>query len=674
MLPVGKIHGLMLFVCCCFQTTAQSNLEASALADLAIQFDTLQTLGWNTNGENICDFVGVTCNEEGNITRLDLSHFYFNQNLPETFGQLSHLEWLDIHYNNFTSLPTSFSNLQNLKTLSIRGCFENYLPAEVFRLSKLEKLDVSQNHLEYLDSNIGQLTSLKQFICSENNIQSLPTEVINLINLKDLFIDNNLFNSMPSMAGEITSLSTLSMKNNRITVIDPSFFESSSIKYLYLDNNNVSQIPTTIGEADSLLQLYLNGNVLSELPDEIRYLENIETISLSFNQFKNIPCALGDIESLVNLYFKDNNIESVNDCLLNSEQLYFLTLQGNNLGFEELEKFLGVIPFYIYAPQDSILEKEDIYLLPETNVQLESGYSDPNHRYKWYKNGQVIADETGAMLDVNYDSLAVGKYTCSIVNTNLLALELWRNEITIELIEPIVIDTLNIVNVSCFGNNDASISISASGGMNDIKYEWSNGDTLNYIQQVIAGEYDVTITDQITGTSLEEHFLINEPTPINIQPITIPTTNTTLGSIVLNVDGGTAPYNYIWNNGLTDQNIQENLDFGYYEVNVIDNNGCTENLNWTFEMSTSMNELKLIEKNNINFYPNPTDSSIYIKSDCKDLIHFELINAQGKKVLSSSFYESTNLDVSHLNSGIYFLNVEESDHVFTPKNNRLIKL
>ena len=57
----------------------------------------------------------------------------------------------------------------------------------------------------------------------------------------------------------------------------------------------------------------------------------------------------------------------------------------------------------------------------------------------------------------------------------------------------VVEDTVS--NVSCFGGNDGWIDLTVSEATAPYEYLWSNSDTLQDIDTLIAGTYEVTITD-----------------------------------------------------------------------------------------------------------------------------------------------------------------------------------
>ena len=160
---------------------------------------------------------------------------------------------------------------------------------------------------------------------------------------------------------------------------------------------------------------------------------------------------------------------------------------------------------------------------------------------------------------------------------------------TIELQEPDEI-TLQITSsdVNCFGVFDGFITADADGGtpFNGIPQEYNYSFSNNFIEvtdvstniNLGPGIYTVTVSDLNGCSYTSESIYISQPS--DILSIDLDSTdqscNLNNGSITSNVDGGTSPYNYLWNNGATSSSLS-NLSPGIYNVIVTDQNGCIVN-------------------------------------------------------------------------------------------------
>jgi len=137
--------------------------------------------------------------------------------------------------------------------------------------------------------------------------------------------------------------------------------------------------------------------------------------------------------------------------------------------------------------------------------------------------------------------------------------------------------TFTQTNVStCFGTN-GSINTTISGGTNPYTYNWNNGFVTEDLNNLSAGIYLLTVTDN-KGCTAMLNITITEPqSPI----LSFSQTNVNCyggndGSIDLTVNGGTSPFTYIWTNGYTTEDINT-LSSGQYTVQVSDDNSCTQN-------------------------------------------------------------------------------------------------
>ena len=120
-------------------------------------------------------------------------------------------------------------------------------------------------------------------------------------------------------------------------------------------------------------------------------------------------------------------------------------------------------------------------------------------------------------------------------------------------------------------------------------YLWSNGDTTNNIDSLSAGLYSVVITND-NGCVISDSVNISEPNQINISysSVNVTTCQGNNGSIDISITGGTPPYNFLWSNSDTTEDIS-NLLSGIYSLNVIDNNGCTDSVSIIIDEPPSIN-------------------------------------------------------------------------------------
>lgn len=135
--------------------------------------------------------------------------------------------------------------------------------------------------------------------------------------------------------------------------------------------------------------------------------------------------------------------------------------------------------------------------------------------------------------------------------------------------------SLQTVDITCFGISDGQINTSTSGGVTPYTFMWSNSSSSSNLSSLPAGNYTVTVTDSNGCTTIESTTL-NEPA--QALSFSLTTTDVTCngfsnGDISTVISGGTSPYSYSWDNGITTAN-NPNLSGGTYCLTATDANGC----------------------------------------------------------------------------------------------------
>ncbi len=129
--------------------------------------------------------------------------------------------------------------------------------------------------------------------------------------------------------------------------------------------------------------------------------------------------------------------------------------------------------------------------------------------------------------------------------------------------------------VSCAGGNDGGLQVIATGGHPPYTYSWSNGSTVQMMNNLMAGNYAATVTDS-WGCSTTVTGTVFEPTPLTATHVVIneSTTGTFDGAIDVTVGGGTPPYSFLWSNAMFTEDVS-GLCSGTYSAIITDANGCT---------------------------------------------------------------------------------------------------
>lgn len=137
-----------------------------------------------------------------------------------------------------------------------------------------------------------------------------------------------------------------------------------------------------------------------------------------------------------------------------------------------------------------------------------------------------------------------------------------------------------ITAVACAGQNSGAIDLTVSGGTPGYQFDWTSPagtslpDTAS-LANLAAGTYSVRITDG-NGCTRPEAYVVAEPAiPLSATAAVtdVACHGEASGSLDLSLQGGTPPYQVLWNNGQSGLSLSQ-LPAGSYSATVSDSNGC----------------------------------------------------------------------------------------------------
>ena len=163
-------------------------------------------------------------------------------------------------------------------------------------------------------------------------------------------------------------------------------------------------------------------------------------------------------------------------------------------------------------------------------------------------------------------NLTVGNYSVT-VNDGATS-----TSIALSITEPPQI-LINISSTNASSNNNGSAIAVASGGTPDYSYLWSNGESSNSIDNLSAGTYTVTVSDEANCVATES-VVITDLISSNLSLTILSVTNVSCfggndGMANVSADGGNGNYSYLWSNGAIGATIS-NLEVGNYTVTATD--------------------------------------------------------------------------------------------------------
>ncbi|MFN5149658.1 MAG: T9SS type A sorting domain-containing protein, partial [Flavobacteriia bacterium] len=189
-----------------------------------------------------------------------------------------------------------------------------------------------------------------------------------------------------------------------------------------------------------------------------------------------------------------------------------------------------------------------------------AGETSP-YTYAW-SNGAITQDISGVN-DGQYNVTVTSANGCSL-SESFTVLSNGSN---------IAITSSSVADESC-GSGAGSISLTMSSDSGPYSYSWSNGATTEDLQNLPAGSYTLTVSNN-SGCQLTELFTVgNDPGTLAVSAVlTEEACGNSNGAINVNITGGSAPFSYSWSNGSTAQDIS-GIGAGTYDLTVSDQYGC----------------------------------------------------------------------------------------------------
>jgi len=220
------------------------------------------------------------------------------------------------------------------------------------------------------------------------------------------------------------------------------------------------------------------------------------------------------------------------------------------------------------------LTKTDISYVGQNDgtASISANNGTPPYTYSW----------NIGVNNSNIYNLAPGSYPVTVTDAN------GCTESAVAVVNDIDCSTLNIsslnvTNISCFGENDGSITAQISGGNTPYTYNWSNGATSSTISGLSGGAYTLNAIGN-KGCETNQSATVLEPSNLQVNLTTIDETfsGEEDGFAGINVNGGTQPYTISWSDG-TSNLTTNNLAPGNYTVVVKDGNDCDYTENFTIK-------------------------------------------------------------------------------------------
>ena len=311
-----------------------------------------------------------------------------------------------------------------------------------------------------------------------------------------------------------------------------------------------------------------------------------------------------DFESITNPILIHNDLNQTvefQELGVGTYKINITDSNGCNLTSENIE--VETIP-----PPQIVDQQANQILCPngnDGNITLSISEGITPYNYQWTINGVISPIQTTGNQTISLNNLSEpGEYILKVASTGFTDFNdpsgYDSTTITLNIPEEVIINSATQNNISCFGAQDGSIAIIASGGLS-YEYKLDFFDTWKPLNNGLipitnGGFYDVYLRNQnnceadpIMGV------LVTEPDELTVTSTSenAITNGGNEGGITLNILGGTPfsapaePYAISWNKdgqpftpptGSTSSNLID-LEAGEYTAQISDANGCSPLIN-----------------------------------------------------------------------------------------------
>jgi hypothetical protein len=271
-----------------------------------------------------------------------------------------------------------------------------------------------------------------------------------------------------------------------------------------------------------------------------------------------------------------------------------------------------------------------------------------------YQNSDTFSDLDAGV----YDIYVTDANDCMFMATGV-----------VEVDEPSLLEaSASVTNVSCNGEGDGSVVVSATGGTPD--YLYSNGGPLvsnNEFSGLDPDIYTVTVVDA-NGCEASTEAEVTEPSVVVITGLSAdPIDETPGGNTSYQVAGGSGAYQYEWTDGngnVVSENanlddLTDPADAGSYTLVVTDENGCTAEQTIII---TGVGEINL--GFGVAVLPNPTQGQFRLNLTglSGERLQYRILDTQGRIVMQNDLgnaggSRSEVIDISYVAAGVYQINI-----------------
>ena len=286
--------------------------------------------GWLVEFTGVGDWTGITADDVGLVTGIDLSGNGLSGGLAAEIGRLGNLTSLDLSGNPDLAgaLPVTLAKL-SLDALDYSGTDLCVPDSDDFRdwLEGVESVSgpgdtcVPRSDREVLGDFYDAMGGNVWFQSNGWNTDAPLDEWAGVSANSEgratglELQNNNLQGDLTSVVSELTELEVLNLRNNGIGGTIPAALGTmANLRVLRLDNTSLGgRIPPELGDLQSVVRLDLDEtDIMGAIPPEIGNISNLERLNLTDTGIKGpLPAELGNLSELRRLEVGSANVGGI---------------------------------------------------------------------------------------------------------------------------------------------------------------------------------------------------------------------------------------------------------------------------------------------------------------------------------------------------------------------------
>ncbi|RMG88184.1 MAG: T9SS C-terminal target domain-containing protein, partial [Bacteroidetes bacterium] len=333
-----------------------------------------------------------------------------------------------------------------------------------------------------------------------------------------------------------------------------------------------------------------DANGCTKIMETVKYPDPIEplTIELIEEMSDTIQC-FNDQAGILTVYFRggeapyEYNWSQGQTGISHSDTLTMTNLESglynvtilDAKGCESISKTWQVGQAALLMPVVDTIFPVKCFNGSDGKIELNVDGGTPPYQYLWTDHtGQIISTQQDP------DSLSAGIYSVTVSDA-IGCTHAIDNRVVTAPTAPLTIQGTppQIKPVSCYGGQDGAIQITPGGGVPPYNFMWENGATMPFIENLAAGDYGITVTDNHQCVLVSQ---IPVEQPDTLLFITSQVLNDAScfgkkdGSIIIDVDGGWGNYVFHWDDPKSSSgNALTQIPAGTYTVEVTDSGQCS---------------------------------------------------------------------------------------------------